>query len=165
MSFQNPLPPGIRQVVPDYISDGVALVWGFPFRLFAPADLYVGVRATIDDPFTALTLGVDFTITIAGLTSALVTLTTPQPTGTFIRIMGLRVPSRTTSVVNDGVVQSAPFEAELDVIEATMQELRRDCGGGVDTGAEPQRAMAAEAALANQINFIMAVLASEFGAL
>lgn len=132
MSFQYPLPPGIRQVAPDYVSDGSTTVFGFPFRLWSAADLYVGTApaGTIPGPgnvsFTRLTLNVDYTVTINGAYSASVTLLAAQPVGTLIRLQGLRTPSRTTSVINDGVVQSAPMESELDVVEATLQEVRRD---------------------------------------
>ncbi|MFZ1963364.1 MAG: hypothetical protein WAU78_07835 [Roseiarcus sp.] len=126
MSFQNPLPPGIRQVVPDYVSDGVTLAWGFPFRLWAAADLSVFVSSNAGATWTELNNGADYTVAIVGVTAATVNLAAAQPSGNLIRLISARTPSRTTSVVNDGVVQSAPMESELDCVEATMQELRRD---------------------------------------
>ena len=135
MSFANPLPPGIRQVVPDYVSDGVTLAWNFPFRLWASADLFVGVAPAsaaanvFTEGFTQLYENVDYYLSITGTSGAVVTLRAPQLKGTLIRLLGLRTPSRTTSVVNDGVLQSGPFESELDVLEATLQEVRRDVGG------------------------------------
>jgi hypothetical protein len=126
MSFQNPLPPGVRQVVPDYVSDGVTLAWGFPFRLWAAADLAVYVSANDGETWSQLANGTDFTVTIVGVTAAIATLAVAQAAGNLIRLMGLRTPARTTSVVNDGIVQSVPLEGELDCVEATLQEVRRD---------------------------------------
>lgn len=131
MSFSNPLPPGIRQVVPDYVSDGVTRAWGFPWRVFATADLAVFVSADGGNTWTQLAQGGGpsrFTVALVGITAATVTLGAAQPSGNLIRIKGLRIAQRLTSVVNDGVVQSAPMEAELDADEATLQELQRDVG-------------------------------------
>lgn len=131
MSFQNPLPPGIRQVVPDYVSDGVTLAWGFPWRLFSAQDLAVFVSANGGTTWTQLVYGGGagkFTVALVGITAATVNLGSAQPSGNLIRLKGLRISERLTSVVNDGVVQSAPLEAELDADEATLQELQRDVG-------------------------------------
>ena len=155
MSFQNPLPAGVRQVVPDYVSDGVTTSFGFPFRLWNAADIYVGVAPSAfgneagEVGFTQLS-PTQYTVIINGLISATVSLAAPQPSGTIIRIMGLRVPSRTTSVVNDGVLQSRPFESELDCVEATLQELRRD------VTQEAVRAQAAEANLSANLSLQIA---------
>jgi hypothetical protein len=128
MSFQNPLPAGIRQVVPDYVSDGATLIYNFPFRLWATADLAVLTQAVGAAVWTQLNLSTDYTVALLsnGLSGANITLAVAQPAGTLIRLEGLRTPSRLTSVVNNGSVQSAPLESELDCVEATMQELRRD---------------------------------------
>lgn len=162
MSFQNPLPAGIRQVVPDYVSDGVQTAFGFPFPLYDPADIVVLVAppgAIVGPGKTGFlyqeVLNVNYTVAItsnsSGPLSATVTLTAPQLTGAIIRLMSRRTPSRTTSVVNDGALMSKPFETELDVVEATMQELRRDVDGETTRAtaaetAETTRATAAEAA-------------------
>jgi hypothetical protein len=152
MSFSNPLPAGIRQVVPDYVSNGAALTYDFPFRLWNVADLAVLVQAVGATIFSPLALGTGFTVTINSLTDATVTLAAAQPAGTLIRLMGLRTPSRLTSVVNDGSVQSGPLESELDVIEATLQEVRRDVTAAQSAvGVETARAEAAEAVLTASI--------------
>lgn len=158
MSFQNPLPPGIRQVTPDYASDGVTLVWGFPFRLWAAADLEVLVSANGGTLWTQLTLGVDYTVTINGVVSANVNLLVAQPRPNLIRLIGQRTPSRLTSVVNDGVIVSQAVESEFDCIEATMQELRRDANANAAAlAAETARALAAEAALQNAVSSLQAI--------
>ena len=147
MSFSNPLPAGIRQVTPDYVSDGAALAYNFPFRLWAPQDLAVLVLPPGATLWQPLAYATQYAVALlsGGLAGATATLVAAQPAGTLVRLQGLRTPSRLTSVVNGGAVQSAPFESELDCIEATLQELRRD------TGAEAARALAAEAALANAL--------------
>lgn len=126
MSFQNPIPAGIRQVVPDYVSDGVTTAFGFPWRLFNVIDLLVEVLPPGATAWAGLSLGPNYTIAVNGTNSATVNLVVAQPAGTLVRLQGLRVPERLTSVVNDGVVQSLPLETEFDALEATAQELRRD---------------------------------------
>lgn len=142
MSFANPLPAGIRQVVPDYVSDGLNVAWSFPFRLWGVADVAVFVSTTAGASWTRLALGTQYSVTLNGVTSATVTLLAAQPAGALVRLMGLRTPQRTTSVVNDGVVQSAPLESELDVVEAVAQELRRDISF-LQSGATLGQAMTA----------------------
>lgn len=132
MSFQNPLPPGIRQVVPDYVSDGVTTAYNFPFRLWAAQDLAVLVQAPGANAFSALGYGVGYNVAIVGNASATATLAAAPAAGALIRLMGLRTPARTTSVVNDGSVQSSALEGELDAVEATMQELRRDVTSAIN---------------------------------
>lgn len=133
-------------MVPDYVSDGATLTYSFPFRLWNAVDLAVLVQAPGAALWTPLVNGVDFSVLLNGVISATVTLAHAQAAGVLIRVMGLRTPSRLTSVVNDGSVQSTPLESEFDVVEATMQELRRDIS------AETTRAEAAEAALQANIN-------------
>lgn len=126
MSFQNPLPAGIRQVVPDYVSDGSTLVYSFPFRLFAPQDLFISVKVPGASSFAALVYGYDYTVALNGVVSATATLSNAAPAGSLVRLQGRRIAQRLNSVVNDGSVQSVPLEAELDADEASLQELRRD---------------------------------------
>jgi len=147
MSFQNPLPAGIRQVVPDYVSDGATLTWSFPFRLWAGQDLAAFWSADAGATWHPLTYGTDYTVALVGTTGASVTLAVAQTASNRIRLMSVRTPARLTSVVNDGVIQSAPIESELDCIEATMQELRRDINGPFATAAAAAVAAAIPSAL------------------
>lgn len=128
MSLQYPLPKGIRQVVPDYVADGATTVaFAIPFRFFDPTDIWVGHQPTGSTAaFVQNVLGTDYQISGAGLEAGgTVTFFSPPPAG-LVRIMGLRTPSRLTSTVNDGAIISSALEAELDVQEMTLQELRRD---------------------------------------
>lgn len=128
MSIAYPLPKGVRQVVPDYVTDGVAIVsFPVPFRFFDPTDVFVGLQPTgSGGPFTQAVLNVAYEISGAGLEGGgMVTFFAPPAAG-LCRVMGLRTPSRLTSVVNDGAIIALALENELDVQEMTLQELRRD---------------------------------------
>ena len=126
MSLTNPLPRGARQM-PDYVSDGVNLIYPYNFWIANAADLAVFTQAPGNVAFGALANGVNFSVTGAGSPGGgAAVLAAPLLSGTLVRVMGLRIPNRTTSVVNGGALVSAALEAELDVETATMQELRRD---------------------------------------
>lgn len=127
MSLQYPLPKGTRQT-PDMLGDGAMLAFPFLFRVLDATDLAVLVKPVGSALFGApLVLGVDYTVqgvdVVAGGT---VTFASTPGNGAVVRILGLRIPSRLTSVVNAGVVRAAALERELDALELTQQELRRD---------------------------------------
>lgn len=127
MSLTNPLPRGARQMTPDYVSDGVNRVYSYNFWIANALDLAVLVQQTGAATFSPLVNGVDFTVGGAGVEGGgVVTLAVAQPVNTLVRVMGLRIPNRTTSVVNGGSLAAQALETELDVQTATMQELRRD---------------------------------------
>lgn len=127
MSIAFPIPRGTRQVVPDYLSDGVSTSFPYPFYLVDPNDLYVGYCLPGETVFTRLTFNVDYTVSGVGVAGGGdVLLDAAYPANTLIRVKGLRVPNRLTNVVNDGALQPVAFEQELDTIEFTMQEMRRD---------------------------------------
>lgn len=131
MSLAYPLPKGTRQVTPDYAANGVTTAFPVPFRFLDPTDIYVGVQAAGAVVFTQAVLGVDYTLTGTGVESGgTATFAIAPADGGLVRVMGLRTPSRLTSVVNDGAIQSTPLEDELDAIEITLQELRRDENAG-----------------------------------
>jgi hypothetical protein len=131
VSFAYPLPKGTRQVVPDYACDGVtAPALPIPFRFFDPTDIWIGWApagyAGLWPGMTQKVFGVDYTVTGAGLEAGGTATFTSVPPAGILRVMGLRTPSRLTSVVNDGALISSAIENELDVQEMTLQELRRD---------------------------------------
>ncbi|MBV1707411.1 MAG: hypothetical protein KGQ37_09420 [Hyphomicrobiales bacterium] len=126
MSATYPLPKGTRQVTPDYACDGVLTAFAIPFRFFDPTDIYVATSTTGPNGFVQAQLGTAYTISGAGSAGGgTVNFIAPPPAG-LVRVMGLRTPSRLTSVVNGGALIAAALENELDVQEMTLQELRRD---------------------------------------
>lgn len=149
MSYTNPLPKGIRQVVPDYVSDGTTVALPIPFIYYDPTDVYIGVQNPALGVWQTLTLNVDYTLSPAKVeTGGTATLAVAQPVGFLLRVQGLRSPSRTTSVTNAGAVISGALETELDVVEATMAELRRDVNNAVFPAASVATAVAAAAGAA-----------------
>ena len=124
MSLSNPLPRGTR-VSPTYVGDGSTTTFAVPFWFVDPLDLEITV--TTNGAAVNYTGGVSYTATGVGAPGGgTVTLTAAPAVGATVVITGLRIPNRTTSVVNAGSLVSAALETELDVTEATMQELRRD---------------------------------------
>lgn len=139
MSLTYPLPKGTRQS-PDMAANGVTTSFPFAFRLLDPTDLIVLVQPAGSPTFGApLVLGVDYTVAGVGLNGGGTVNFTIAPASGLVRLLGKRVPSRLTSVVNAGAVVSAALELELDATELTMQELRRD----VDSAVAQQAILAA----------------------
>jgi hypothetical protein len=127
MSLANPLPRGVRQS-PVYKADGVTTVFGVPFWFIDGADLQVSVMAPGGGQTATYTGLVGYAATGAGNPAGgAISFAAPPVAGALVWAQGLRVPNRTTSVVNGGNLISAALEAELDVETVTMQELRRDC--------------------------------------
>lgn len=125
MSLSNPLPRATR-MSPPYATDGVNATYAVPFWFIDALDLQIILTPAGGAP-TVLINGVGYTATGAGNPGGgTVTLDAIPAAGGTVQIVGHRVPSRTTSVVNSGVVVSAALEGALDAIEATLQELRRD---------------------------------------
>jgi hypothetical protein len=126
MSLSNPLPRGVRQS-PVYKADGATVTFGVPFWFLDPLDLCVEVIAPGGWPIAIYQNLSGYTVAGAGQTGGgAVIFNAPPVFGALVVIIGLRTPNRTTSVVNGGSVVSSALETELDVIEATCQELRRD---------------------------------------
>ncbi len=127
MSQTNPIPRTTRGPV-DLPATAGQTVFPFPFWLYDDEDVEVRRRLVGETEFSApLALGVQYTVTNLDVTGgANVVMAAGQAAGTVIRLLGLRVPTRTTSVVQGGVVRSGPLERELDLLNTTQQELRRD---------------------------------------
>ena len=124
MSLTNPLPRATRTSAP-YLADGVNAIYAVPFWFLDPLDLVVQINTA--GVYTVLRGGVGYTANNLGNPGGgLVTLSAVPTAGAIVTIFGRRTPSRMTSVFNGGQVVAAAIDMELDVIEATMQELRRD---------------------------------------
>jgi hypothetical protein len=156
MSLSNPLPRGTR-TSPVYVGDGATTTFAVPFWFLSGLDLEIIVTtAGVPVSFTG---GVGYTTTGAGVPGGgTVTLAAAPAAGALVQVLGLRIPNRTTSVVNGGSLISAALETELDIETATMQELRRDVSSAqaqaaaavvaAGTGWSPQGAWSATTAYA-----------------
>ncbi|MDP3554820.1 hypothetical protein [Methylocystis sp.] len=131
MSLSNPLPRATR-ASPIYACDGVNATFGVPFWFLDALDLVIVVTAGA--VVTTYQEGAGYTATGAAQSAGgAVTLGAPPALGATLQIFGRRTPSRLTSVFQGGVVNGVALDLELDTLEATLQELRRD----IDASSPP----------------------------
>lgn len=127
MSQQFPIPRTTRGPIV-YVAYAGQTVVPFPWYLTEAQDAEIRLGPADGGAFAA-PLVADTDFTAAGLGNAggaTLNLTTPLTAGTRIRVRGKRLPSRMKSVVLGGSVRAIPLELELDLLNTTQQELRRD---------------------------------------
>ncbi len=159
MSLTNPIPRGTR-VSPPYMADGINAAYNVPFWFLSPLDLEIAIL--LGGATQTLSGGVGYSATGMGLPSGgSVQLASVPVVGSIVTIIGHRIPNRTTSVMNGGVVSGAALDLELDTVEASMQELRRDADQCLATANSPL-AYNASGPLADLSNYSGATLPFTF---
>lgn len=126
MSQQFPIPRTTRGPIVLIASAGQT-AFTFPFWVTDGRDIEVRVKIAGGLIFGApLTFGSQYSVTNLNQNGGATVILPPQVAGNAVRLRGKRVPTRTTSVVQGGTVRSLQLEQELDLINTTQQELRRD---------------------------------------
>lgn len=169
MSALFPIPRSVRRL--DLVASASQTVFTVDFPVLDAGDVSVARQASGNTYFTALTNGVDFTVSGVSATGATVTLIVPAGAGDVYRISGARVAARTSSLPPSGSKMRPALEGELDAINLTLQELRRECdrieafvNGGVQNAASQPEA---EAGVLNSVfmtplRFVNALLNGTF---
>jgi hypothetical protein len=126
MSLTNPLPRGTR-TSPLYAADGVNATFGVPFWFLDALDLVVDVYPPGLTKPTRYKNGVGYSATGAGQPGGgSVIMTAPPAAGSTLRVTGVRIANRVSSVYQGGAVNGGALDLDMDAVTATEQELRRD---------------------------------------
>jgi hypothetical protein len=136
MSLAYPLPRGTR-VSPIYACNGVNAAFPVPFWFLDPLDIVVDVTSPAGS-VTRFSNQTGFTVSganVAGGGSVL--MAAPPAAGSTLQTIGCRIPSRVTSVYQGARVNGEALDADLDVVTANLQELRRDVDALIANTAFP----------------------------
>ncbi|PPQ39381.1 hypothetical protein SAMN06265338_103227 [Rhodoblastus acidophilus] len=129
MSSLTPIVRDTRQR--DIVAAVGQTVFNFTAFLIDPLDLVVLWRPDGATDFFSAT-GYTVALVSGGLSATVTFATPPRPTdgdpSIIVRLIGCRIGNRITDVTRGGALSSAMLERELDAVEITLQELRRDIG-------------------------------------
>jgi len=127
MSSLTPIVRDTRQR--DIVAAVGQTVFNFPVFLIDPLDLAVLWRPDGATDFSTAT-GYTVALVSGGLSATVAFTIPPRPTAgdpsIVVRLTGRRIGNRITDVTRGGALSSAMLERELDAVEITLQELRRD---------------------------------------
>lgn len=117
--------------------NGVTTVWDLPFRFFDNADIFAYLIDTVTGFITPLSLGVDYTLSGAGLPEQFgtapgkITTTVPVPSLKQLYVERLMKVEQLTDIVNQGRFFPEVHEDVFDRLTMLLQQLNSDSKGAI----------------------------------